>query len=42
VHSSGVSVRGKVTANDLQVAAGEWEDHVVRWPVRVPKTARRR
>jgi uncharacterized cysteine cluster protein YcgN (CxxCxxCC family) len=42
VHHSGISVRGKVTVNDLQVADGEWEDHVVRWPARVPKTAQRR
>jgi uncharacterized cysteine cluster protein YcgN (CxxCxxCC family) len=42
VHAAGVSVRGRVGLNDRQVGEGEWEDHVVRWPMRVPKRARRR
>jgi len=42
VHSSHVSVRGRVKANDRQVGEGEWEEHVVRWPMRVPRAARRR
>lgn len=41
VHAVGVSVRGKVTANDRQVGEGEWEEHLVRWPNRVPKAAGR-
>ena len=42
VHSAHISVRGKVTADDKQVGEGEWEDHVVRWPTRMPKAARRK
>lgn len=42
VHQANVSVRGKVKADDKQVGEGEWEEHVVRWPMRVPKAARRR
>ena len=42
VHSAHVSVRGKVKATDKQVGEGEWEDHVVRWPMRLPKAARRK
>ena len=41
VHAAGISVRGRVTATDLEVDADEWEDHVVSWPKRVPKAARR-
>ena len=42
VHAVGVSVRGKVTATDREVGEGgeAWEDHVVRWPARIPKAAR--
>ena len=42
VHSAHISVRGRVKANDRQVGDGEWEDHVVRWPMRVPRAGRRR
>jgi len=42
VHAAGVSVRGRVGGSDREVGEGEWEDHVVRWPARVPKQARRR
>jgi uncharacterized protein len=42
VHAAGVSVRGKVSATDRQVGEGEWEEHLVRWPARFPKGARRR
>src|SRR4051812_20088257 len=42
VHAAGISVRGRVELNDTQVGEGEWEDRIVRWPTRVPKSARRR
>lgn len=42
VHKVGVSVRGKVSASDREVGEGEWEDHLVRWPMRVPRTAERK
>lgn len=42
VHSAGVSVRGRVAANDREVDDDEWEDYFVTWPMRVPKSAARR
>lgn len=42
VHAAGISVRKKVSLNDQQVGEGEWERHVVHWPAKMPKTARRR
>jgi hypothetical protein len=39
VHAAGVSVRGRIVAEE---AAGELEDHVVRWIDRLPKAARAR
>jgi uncharacterized cysteine cluster protein YcgN (CxxCxxCC family) len=41
VHAAGVSVRGKVRATDRQVCQDDWHEHVVHWPRRVPKRARR-
>lgn len=42
VHKVGVSVRGKVSASDKEVGEGEWEGHLVRWPMRVPRAAERK
>ena len=42
IHAAGISVRGKVSANDSEVDPDEWQDHIVRWPTRVPVGARRR
>lgn len=42
VHQAGVSVRGKVAATDKEVGEGNWEQHLVRWPMRVPKSAARK
>jgi uncharacterized protein len=42
VHSAGVSVRGRVAASEDDVQDEELEDHIVRWPLNFPKTARRK
>jgi uncharacterized cysteine cluster protein YcgN (CxxCxxCC family) len=42
VHAAGVSVRGRVAANEKHVPDDELEDHIVRWPGMVPKRARGR
>jgi uncharacterized cysteine cluster protein YcgN (CxxCxxCC family) len=39
VHKAGISVRGRVIAEDQ---AGELEDHIVRWVTRLPAAARKR
>ena len=40
VHSAGVSVRGRVRANETQVPDEMLEDYIVSWPLRLPKRAR--
>jgi uncharacterized protein len=40
VHIAGVSVRGRVQGSDDDVSAEQLEDHVVNWPIRLPKRAR--
>ena len=40
VHQAGVSVRGKVGANELNVKDDDLEDHIVSWPLKWPKAAR--
>jgi hypothetical protein len=40
VHTAGVSVRGRVQGTDDDVPAEHLEDHVVRWPIRLPKCAK--
>jgi len=43
VHAAGISVRRRVQALEHELAADETlEDHIVSWPLRVPKRARRR
>lgn len=39
VHAAGISVRGRVRANEDEID-GELEDHIVDWPLRMPKRAR--
>jgi uncharacterized cysteine cluster protein YcgN (CxxCxxCC family) len=40
VHAAGVSVRGRVPGNEDEINAARWEDHIVGWPLRIPKQAR--
>ena len=42
VHAAGVSVRGRVGASETKVPDEELEDHIVSWPLRLTKAARRR
>jgi uncharacterized cysteine cluster protein YcgN (CxxCxxCC family) len=42
VHAAGVSVRGRVSASEADVSDDELEDHLVNWPLKVPKRAQRR
>ena len=37
VHAAGVSVRGKVGANEIDVKDKDLEDHIVSWPLKWPK-----
>ncbi len=41
VHQAGVSVRGKVAASEDDIAIDDLPDHIVSWPDRWPKKARR-
>jgi uncharacterized protein len=40
VHAAGVSVRGRVGASETDVPDDMLEDHIVSWPLRLPKRAR--
>ena len=40
VHEAGVSVRGRVQGTEDDVGAADLEDHIVRWPMLLPKRAR--
>ena len=40
VIAAGVSVRGRVGASETKVPDEELEDHIVSWPMKVPKAAR--
>jgi uncharacterized cysteine cluster protein YcgN (CxxCxxCC family) len=42
VHTAGVSVRGRVSATEETVPDEDLEDHIVSWPQKLPKAARRR
>jgi uncharacterized cysteine cluster protein YcgN (CxxCxxCC family) len=39
VHAAGISVRGRVHLDEDQVAKEHLEDHIVGWPLRVPRSA---
>ncbi len=41
VHAAGVSVRGRVGASEKDVPDEDLEDHIVSWPLKLPKRARR-
>ena len=40
VHAAGVSVRGRVSANEKDVPDDKLEEYIVSWPGKVPKGAR--
>ena len=40
VHDAGVSVRGRVQGTENEIPDCELEDHIVKWPVQLPKRAR--
>jgi uncharacterized cysteine cluster protein YcgN (CxxCxxCC family) len=40
VDAAGISVRGRVSANEDDVADDDLEDQIVQWPLRLPKRAR--
>jgi uncharacterized cysteine cluster protein YcgN (CxxCxxCC family) len=42
VHAAGVSVRGRLSGSEQEISDAELEDHIVQWPVRLPKRARER
>jgi uncharacterized protein len=42
VHSVGVSVRGRVRVREDEVSSDDLDDHIVSWPLRLPKRARSR
>jgi uncharacterized protein len=42
VHAAGVSVRGRVSANEDAIGEEEFEERIVNWPLRIPKRARRK
>ncbi len=42
VHAAGVSVRRRVGASETDVPDEDLEDHIVSWPRKLPKRARRR
>lgn len=42
VHAAGVSVRGKLGPNEQEVPDEDLEDHIVSWPMKVPKAALRK
>jgi uncharacterized protein len=42
VHAAGISVRGRVSASEDDVPDEQLEDHIVRWPAKLPKAAQRK
>jgi uncharacterized cysteine cluster protein YcgN (CxxCxxCC family) len=40
VHAAGVSVRGRVSGTENEISDDQLEDHIVNWPMRLPKSAR--
>ena len=41
VHAAGISVRGRVAGLEDEIPDEDLEDHIVNWPLRVPKRTRR-
>jgi len=42
VHQAGVSLRGRNIVSEVGISDAQLEDHIVAWPGRVPKAARKR
>jgi uncharacterized protein len=42
VHVAGVSVRGRVSASEADVPEDQFEDHLVNWPMKLPRGAQRK
>jgi uncharacterized cysteine cluster protein YcgN (CxxCxxCC family) len=42
VHTAGISVRGRVAGSEDEIDGEKWEDHIVGWPLRIPKRARQK
>jgi len=40
VHEAGVSVRGRVEASETEISVEQLEDHIVSWPMLLPKRAK--
>ena len=40
VHEAGVSVRGRVSASETDLAPEHWPDRIVKWPNRKPRASR--
>jgi len=40
VHVAGVSVRGRLSGTENEISDAQLEEHIVRWPIRLPKRAR--
>jgi uncharacterized protein len=41
VHEAGVSVRGRVSVSETDLAPEHWPDRIVKWPNRKPRERRR-
>lgn len=41
VHAAGISVRGRVSVYEHRMGEEELEEHIVKWPTRIPKRALR-
>lgn len=41
VHTAGISVRGRIAASEREVKLKDYPDHIVRWPAKVPRRAKR-
>jgi hypothetical protein len=39
VHVAGVSVRGRMSGTENEISDDQLEDHIVRWPMRLPMKA---
>ncbi|HLH10856.1 MAG TPA: YcgN family cysteine cluster protein [Methylovirgula sp.] len=42
VHEAGISVRGRVSASEREVKLKDYPDHIVSWPAKAPRRAKRR